>query len=641
MHNFTHKFTVRERLRYMFDNTLAKGTIALIGWLAVLSFISIFVLALLVVLTGAAPEGEDALGLGEAMWGNLMRTLDAGTMGGDKGWAFRVWMFIVTLVGIFILSTLIGVLSSGLEERLEELRKGRSRVVEKDHTVILGWSEQVFPILTELVEANASSRSACIVVLGDKDKVEMEDAIRDKVPDTRTTRIVCRRGTPIELHDLRIASIDSARSIIVVAPENADGERNDDPDVDVIKAVLAITNNPARKKAPYHIVAEIRHPRNLEVAQMVGKDEVELVLVGDLIARVMAQTCRQSGLSVVYTELLDFGGDEIYFKEEPALAGKTYLDALTAYEKCSIIGVRPRDGKPTLGPPMQLPLRAGDKLIVVAQDDAAIKLGASPRASDPSCIALTEPPPPRAERTLLLGWNWRAPSVINELDAYVSLGSSIHVVADVDEAEQALAEQCNYLKRQQLTFQRGDTTDRRVLDALAVETFDHVIVLCYANTLDTQKADATTLITLLHLRDISDKSGKRVSIVSEMLDMKNRTLAEVTHADDFIVSDRLVSLMLSQISENKELNVVFKDLFSPEGSEVYLKPVTSYVKTGVSMTFSTVVAAAAQRSESALGYKIAALAGDASQSYGVVVNPNKSSVVTFGPLDKIIVLAEQ
>ena len=38
-----------------------------------------------------------------------------------------------------------------------------------------------------------------------------------------------------------------------------------------------------------------------------------------------------------------------------------------------------------------------------------------------------------------------------------------------------------------------------------------------------------------------------------MLDVRNRELAEVTQADDFIVSDKLVSLMLAQVSENKDL----------------------------------------------------------------------------------------
>lgn len=633
------QFSLRERMRYAFDNTLAKGTIALILWLAVISVVGVFLIAAFVTLTGAAPEGDEHYTFGEAAWGNLMRTLDAGTMGGDKGWAFRIWMFIVTLFGIFVLSTLIGVLSSGLEERIEELRKGRSRVVERDHTVVLGWSEQIFAILTEIIEANASKRDACIVILGDKDKVEMEDAIRDKVGDQKTTRIVCRSGSAIELGDLHLASIDTARAIVIVAPENEDGEKSEDPDVDVIKAILAITNNPNRKKERYHIIAEIRDPKNLEVAQMVGKDEAELVLVGDLVARIMAQTCRQSGLSVVYQELLDFGGDEIYFASEPAVAGKTYGDSLFLYEDCAVMGIRTRDGRPLINPPGDTPINDGDKLIVIAEDDDAIKVRA-PKAADTALISLQDIKETAPERSLILGWNWRAPSVINELDAYVTPGSSVHVVANEADAEDILRRECAGLKRQTLSFQHGDSTDRRTLDSLDVSSYNHVIVLCYGDTLDTQKADAATLITLLHLRDISNKTGKRVSIVSEMLDIKNRTLAEVTNADDFIVSDRLVSLMLSQVSENKELNAVFKDLFSPDGSEIYLKPANAYVKLGTPMTFTTVVAAAAQKNESAIGYKLHAHSGDATKAYGVVVNPEKSLPVTFGPQDRVIVLAD-
>lgn len=633
-------FTTRERLRYAFDNTLAKGTIALIFWLAVVSLVAICIFAAILAITGITQPEHEPLSFFEAAWESLMRTLDSGTMGGDEGWGFRIIMLGVTLLGIFILSTLIGVLSAGLEGQLDELRKGRSRVVESKHTVVLGWSEQIFPILTELIEANASSKDAAIVILGMKDKVEMEDAIRDKVPEWKTTRIICRSGSPIELHDLHIVSIDSARSIIVLAPDGEDGAKNEDPDIDVIKTLLAVTNNPNRKKEKYHLIAEIRDPKNVEVAEMVGKDEVELVLVGDLIARIMAQTCRQSGLSVVYTELLDFGGVEIYFKEEPQLAQKKFFECLLGYEDSAVIGIRPKDGAPMLNPNMQTVVNPGDRLIVIAEDDDSIRLSGSVARPDASLIALTNPPAPKPERSLILGWNWRGTNVVNELDNYVPPGSSVHVVADSEGTEAAINEHCADLKRMKLTFQNADTNDRRVLDELDVATFDHVIVLCYSDEDDVAKADARTLITLLHLRDIAQKTGKRVSIVSEMLDINNRRLAEVTNADDFIVSDRLVSLMLSQISENKELNTVFKDLFSPEGSEVYLKPVENYVKTGGPITFSTVVAAAAQKGEVAFGYKVISQAGDATKSYGVVVSPKKSSPITFQPGDKLIVLAE-
>ncbi len=44
----------------------------------------------------------------------------------------------------------------------------------------------------------------------------------------------------------------------------------------------------------------IRDPGNTDVARMVGKEEAEIILAGDTISRVVAQMCRQSGLSLVY-----------------------------------------------------------------------------------------------------------------------------------------------------------------------------------------------------------------------------------------------------------------------------------------------------------------------------------------------------
>jgi hypothetical protein len=172
-----------------------------------------------------------------------------------------------------------------------------------------------------------------------------------------------------------------------------------------------------------------------------------------------------------------------------------------------------------------------------------------------------------------------------------------------------------------------------------VTEYDHVIVLAYSH-LDVQDADAITLVTLLHLRDIAEKDETPFSIISEMLDLRNRELAEAAKVDDFIVSEHLISLMLAQLSENAELKDVFTDLFDPEGSEVYLKPIGEYVATGEPVTYYTVVEAAKRRGETAIGYRIMSESHDAEKSYGVRTNPKKSEKVTFKAEDKLIVISE-
>lgn len=162
--------TLQQRLRYAFDNSMSRGTPAMIFWLAVVTVVMLLFYAVPVWMTSLAPDGIEDVTLPEFIWYGLMRTLDAGTMGGDTGsWAFRFANLGITIGGIFVVSTLIGILSSGLEGRLEELRKGRSMVIEKDHTVILGWSPSIFTVLNELSIANQNRPNACIVVLADKD----------------------------------------------------------------------------------------------------------------------------------------------------------------------------------------------------------------------------------------------------------------------------------------------------------------------------------------------------------------------------------------------------------------------------------------------------------------------------------------
>jgi Trk K+ transport system NAD-binding subunit len=629
-----NKPSLGDRLRYLFDNTLARGPVAQIAWLGLVSVAVIAAAASCVTLAGVAPNDGPRLAFHEAFWLSLMRTLDPGTMGGDSGWGFRVAMLAVTFGGIFVISTLIGVITSGIEGKLTDLRKGRTRIIESGHTVILGWSEQVFPIVGELILANANQPSATIAILADQDKVEMEDALRERFPARGPTRLVCRRGSPMEMGDLDMVNLAASRSVIVLSPES------ESPDADVVKILMAITNSPTRRPEPYHIVAEIRRPANAEVARMVAREEVEIVLVGDLISRMIAQTCRQSGLSVVYNDLLDFSGDEIYFKEEPGLVGQTIGEALAQYDDSCVIGLQPAGGAPQLHPPHATRIGPGDKIIVISEDDDTIQLTGRPAPpAAESAMRSAAPHPPQPEQTLVLGWNWRAASVLGELDSYVPAGSRVTVVARPPHTEESIRRAAGPLTGQTLSVEIADTTERPVLDRLEVQTFDHVVVLAY-DDVNQQQADAATLMTLLHLRDIAERRGRDLSIVSEMLDVRNRQLADVTRADDFIVSDRIVSLMLAQISENKALNAVFADLFDPEGAEIYLKPAVDYVAPDTSVDFYTILEAARRRGETAIGYRLAAWSGQAGRGYGVVLNPRKPDPIVLGEADRVIVLAE-
>jgi Trk K+ transport system NAD-binding subunit len=631
------KASFKEKLRYNFDNTLSNGPIAIISWLALVTFLLVILAGILLFIFGlsANPIENEPFDLTEGMWQSLMRVLDAGTVTGDEGWAFRLFMLLITIAGLFIFSSLIGSISSGIDESISNLRKGKSKVIETNHTLILGYSSMIYSVISELCLANESQKKAIIVVLADRDKVEMEDDIRAKILDTKTSKIIVRSGNPLDLRDLLMVNYNEAKAIILLSPEN-----EENPDNQVIKSVLSITGNKNRKKEPYHIVAEIKDNENKQVANLVGGKEVSYVFSTDLISRLTAQTCRQSGLSIIYSDLLQFEGDEIYFYADHGIFGMTFRQCLNSFEDSCVMGIFTANKEVLLNPPMNYQVEKEDQIILIAQDDSKINRLLIPKEILPVNFIPAPKREKEMETTLILGWNAKGKKIIEELDNYVIKGSSVSILGEIDDVKDSLALLSEELQNITLYFQHGNINDRNTLDELRIDAFNHIIVLSYMDKGSIQISDAITLICLVHLRDISEKSGKDFSVVSEMLDVQNRELAEVAKADDFIVSDNLLSLLMTQIAENKDLEKVYDSLFNDEGAEIYLNPVEEYLDVNQPTDFYQVIESASKIGHTAIGYRKLSPNVYDNGKFGIVLNPLKSKSIQFNQGDFLIVLAE-
>ncbi|HYP22093.1 MAG TPA: hypothetical protein VEV43_00810 [Actinomycetota bacterium] len=617
--------TARQRLRYWFDNTLSSGTAAMVLWLTLATVGLILVIATAAAIAEVRAEGAE-LSFGEALWSTLMRTLDPGTMGGDVGWPLRVASLAATIGGILIVSSLIGLLANGISDRVAELRRGRSPVLETGHTLILGWSPKVFPIISELTVANESQGGGAVVVVADMDKDEMERLLDARVKERRGTRIVCRNGVPFEPLDVAIARPEAAKSIVVLNPGHADG------DAEVVKTALALIRT-AKLAGDVPVVAEVSDAFTAAALRDGTAGAVSVVRSTSIIARVTAQVCRQPGLSDVYQELFDFAGDEIYFAPAGKLAGSTFGAALTSFEQAVPLGLRFGDGRVALNPSADTPISEGDRLVAIASDDDAIVFtgaGAGSASRGEAVAARTE-----AERILMIGWNRMAPEIVRELDNYVAPGSvlSVHVDPVVVPAEEVDVPETRNLSATVHTEALDPDALRTIMGSQAPE---HVIVLCYKERLSEAQADARVLLTLLHLRAAIDQAGAPTSVVAELLDERDVDLSPSGTTDEFIVSERLTALIMAQLSENRELAPVFDDLLDEAGAEIYLKPASLYAPPATQVSFGDLTASAAARGEVALGYQAWA-GGDGRK---VTINPPKGRTFEARADDRLIVLAE-
>ncbi len=613
----TARPALRAKARYRFDNALARGPVVVIGYLGLLFLVVIVVVALIATVAGLWAGSN----LVEAFWQSVLRTVDPGAAD-DQGWPTRVFGLAVTVTGILLGGALIGLLANGVDQKVDELRQGRSRVLESGHTMILGWSPRVMPLVSELVVANESEKRASIVILGREDKTVMEEALRAAVPDFRTTRVVCRSGSPSDPDDLERAAIAGARSIIVVPDE--DGEAG------VVKAVLA-ARSLDRDLARAHIVAEVTDPTTTRIIRALTNGRVLTVSSDQVVAEVTAQACLQRGMSAVFTELLDFDGDEMYFVRVPELAGHTYREALLAFEKSSLIGWKPADGKVQLNPPSESVFGPQDQVIVVAEDDSKVAFKGF-RAVDPPTPAMSGHSRRQAVRIVIFGWSSFGAMVLKELDEFLTPGSNVEVVADrnlVDtEAMQSLT-----LRNATLEIRLGDGGPEAFRALYEGPRPTQVIVLGYRDALSINNADARTLLTLLAMRSVWPvvAGADHVRVVGELLDQRNLPLADPGGVDDLIVSGALASLLMAQLSERAEMDAVFQDLFDAEGAILEMRPAPELVA-AESMPYELVVAAGGAIRTSVVGYRLGATGT-------VILNPPKSDPVTLGPDDQVVMIS--
>lgn len=658
------KVNWQTRLSYWIDNYMARGTKAMVGGLAILSLIVVVIVASILVF-GKIPVNEsgNVASFFEASWIGLVRTLDPGIIGGDHGIAFRFVTFFATLAGIFIISTLIGVIANAVEDKMKELRKGHSKVIENDHIVILGWSSQIFCVIKELVTESKGTRRK-VVILCDKDKVSMEEEILRKIGSKDARKVICRTGSPLDYADLQMVSIQTSKSIIILSPEI------DNPDAIVIKTILAVThehrerstrhlvgeirinfdcnegnagnkNTPASstRETPYHIVAEIEDPKNLNAASAAGKGEVRLLFTQSVISRIIAQTCMQSGLSVVYEELLDFNGVEMYTSYFPQLRGKSFKEAIMLFRDSTLIGICDETGS-KINPPMGTIITDADKMIVISENQFSSRLSES---DDIECthqlLSSDNIEHRKKENILILGWNDKVPMIVDELAEYVPLGSKVTIISKHCIAESEKRKHQEALKKLVVNCIEDDVTSWSALNDIDIQEYNSVIVLPN-NDRSLNDPDANTLITLLHIREKVEEKAYSPQIVSEIIDIRNKQLAEVAKANDFIVSERLISLLLTQNAVNKDIGDVFDDIFDANGSEIYLKDVKEYVKLGAVVNFRTVIEAACSKNQVAIGYRLNEHSDNPGKNFGIILNPKKEDMVSFTDGDKVVVISE-
>ncbi|KAH9782850.1 putative ion channel CASTOR [Citrus sinensis] len=624
---------------------------------------------LLICLGGLALFGVTDDNLADCLWLSWTFVADSGNHANSEGIGPRLVSVSISFGGMLIFAMMLGLVSDSISEKFDSLRKGRSEVVEQNHTLILGWSDKLSALqqgslLNQLAIANESLGGGIVVVMAERDKEEMELDISKMEFDFKGTSVICRSGSPLILADLKKVSVSKARAIIVLAEDG----NADQSDARALRTVLSLTG--VKEGLRGHIVVELSDLDNEVLVKLVGGDLVQTVVAHDVIGRLMIQCARQPGLAQIWEDILGFENCEFYIKRWPTLDGMPFEDALISFPDAIPCGVKVAScgGKIIMNPDDSYILQEGDEILVIAEDDDSYAPAELPMVKQASFINIARPAK-MPQKILLCGWRRDIDDMIVVLDAFLAPGSELWMFNDVPEndREKKLIDgglDLSRLMNISLVNREGNAVIRRHLESLPLESFDSILILADESVEDSAiQADSRSLATLLLIRDIQAKrlpyrearvsqvhrgsfsqgswigemqqaSDKSV-IISEILDPRTKNLLSMSKISDYVLSNELVSMALAMVAEDRQINDVLEELFAEEGNELHIRQADLYLRKGEELSVLEVILRARQRREIVIGYR------SANAERAVINPPLKSEKRRWSLQDVFVVIAEK
>lgn len=634
------------RLKYALERLLLRG--AQYRLLVVAAGIGLISLlgGLAVVLIGTD------MPLGAAIWWAFLRLSDPGYLGDDQGLGVRTVSTILTVAGyVVFLGALIAILTQWLNATMRSLESGLTPIAQRDHVLILGWTNRTPAVVRELLLSEGrvrrflrrrGARALRIVILAEEVTTDLRRDLQDRLGSLwHDGGIVFRSGTPLRLEHLQRVDFSNASAILMPAADFAHGGAAQ-ADTRTIKTLLSITNQlggrPGRE-LPL-AVAEIFDARKIAVAKRAYGGNLEILASDVVISRLIAQNVRHPGLSHVYGELLTHGrGSEIYVRDAGSLAGSTVGGAQAAFARAIMLGVvRPGTSgfEPCLAQPDAV-IGNDDRIILLARryEDSAPD-GTPDPSFAPGHPAVREPVQPE-RRVLVLGWSHKAPALLQEFEEYETEIFRVDVASAVplQDRQRALDRYGLSLRRITATQIEADYTVPSDLARLEPAAYDNIVLLASDWLESGEESDARTVMGYLLLREHLEAHDARPELLIELLDPSNVGLFR-RRAGEVLISPVLLSHMLAQVALRRELRAVFDELFGSGGAEFFFRPLGLYGLQPGDHTFSEIAHAVAAHGEIALGVRTGDPATE--PQGGARLNPPADRRFAITARDEVIVL---
>ena len=649
----------RERFKYWFDTRMSKGTISMIKMLTVATLLVVLLFAV-IILAGGFSEDE---GFFPVFWNNLATVINAWMPSAEDGSiGYVILTAIVAVIGLLVTSVLIGIFSSGIEEKITALRKGNSRILEEGHKVILGFVPGEYELIRQLILAAGKDKTA-LVIAEEMERDEMEDLIHDNVDIPKNIKIICRNIDICDPASLGRLSIPESHSVVISPIDDNRAVKT----VLAVKKVLEESENTATV-----VSASVTQNKYL-----LPKGGISLIMLQtyDILARILAHSGTQPGLSEAFMEVMSFEGSELYLEEYPEAEGLTFREITKRTENAAVAGME-INGKLILSPDPEEVLAKGAKVLLFTEDREGYRIAGnsgdrkslgdgvigSKNKSGERTVAGSDENTTQdknvrnrsaednhnsgsigsnrkegarheetVEKVVIIGSNEVTGTVLRELPEK----KTEVVFAGISEKEAAEITASSTGRTDiTISYCDKDTDDLEVLYDLMKDA-GHVILLSRHDE-DRESDDMENMLLLLKLRQLREDKGLSFSIAAEMFSEKNRTLVSASDPTDFIVANNLSSMVLAQMAEDPTLYPVFHELLSNEGIDLFLVKAEEVLQLNKTVSVRELKMAALDR-----GWVVLGFVDNSPTGRQVTLNPAQDNMITPDERDYLIVIGDQ
>ena len=605
------KHSFKDRFQYWFDNQMSKGTIALIRLLAIVTIAFIVLVTLALVAFGYS----DARFGADIIWDSFATIINAWMPSyedGDGKMGYLIIMSVAAIIGLLITSVLIGIISNAIEQHIDELKDGKSKVLEKDHIVILGFTPGDYTLIRQIVLA-AGTKKRTIVIGSDNKCEEMSESVLANVKVSKNVKLIFRTIDIFDPTSLEKLSLASCRQIIINTME-------DKKTIKTLLAVSLLINSIDNEDV--RVSALVFNNEYVFPDTVAAKHNVTTIQLRNTIARMIALSCTQTGLSDAFREVFAFDGNEFYSVEMEEAYGMSFGELSYRLNKAVPIGII-HDGNVVLNPNKEQKISDGDRIIIFAEERDA---------SEITELQYNEVPMSKYQssdtdrKVGIIGFNYSFKTIFKVMSDDISEV----VVAGIPAEKKEKVLKLNTMQNRTLSFYDEDIDEEENITEF-IKDLDHIVLLS-DYTLDDEDADIQSIFRIMRLRDIRTKFNLGFNITAELRKNENLNLIKEEGHIDYVVASNMASLFLAQLSENYELRDVVKEILSNRGNELHLKKAGDF---GLNGTYTTL-----QLRNLALSNSCVVLGYLKAESYESYFNPRLSEEITLNAEDSLIVLAE-